>query len=99
MHMQPCLQADRAESAACGTGTSRGRRLVRLVLAAMLAMTALAGVVGIASQQASAGQAATVVADGVGLMAGVDDPTAIAVMYAVCFSAGAAAYRTLVLSR
>lgn len=80
--MQPCLQADRAESAACGTGTSRGRRLVRLVLAAMLAMTALAGVVGMASQQASAGQAATVVADGVGLMAGVDDPTAIAVMYA-----------------
>jgi hypothetical protein len=55
---------------------------VRLVLAAMLAMTALAGVVGMASHQASAGQAATVVADGVGLMAGVDDPTVIAVMYA-----------------
>ncbi|HVL24060.1 MAG TPA: L,D-transpeptidase family protein [Thermomicrobiales bacterium] len=34
-----------------------------------------------ATHQASAGQAATVVADGVGLMAGIDDPTVIATMY------------------
>jgi hypothetical protein len=54
---------------------------MRFTLALFLAVTALAGVVGIASNQASAGQAATVVADGVGLMAGLDDPTIIATMY------------------
>ncbi len=79
--MRPGLQADWAESASCGDDSSRGRTIMRLTLAFLLAVTALAGVVGIASHQASAGQAATVVADGVGLMAGVNDPTVIATMY------------------
>ena len=82
MHMQPCLQAGWAESARCDTTVTRGRHVVRFVLALMLAVTALAGVAGFATNQASAGQAATVVADGAGLMAGVDDQTVVAVMYA-----------------
>ena len=80
--MGPSLQAGWAEPASCTGCVSRGRHWLRLTLAILVAMTALAGAAGLASHQASAGQAATVVADGVGLMAGVDDPSVIAAMYA-----------------
>lgn len=82
MHMQAFANAGLAEPASNTFQVSRRRLVTQFALALMLALTLFGSLAGFQADKVVAGQAGTINADGVGLMAAFTDHSIIEWMYA-----------------